>query len=283
MDIAYLNGKFLPKNEINISPDDRGFLFADGIYEVVRWYQGFFYDMESHLTRMKRSLKEIHIEWPEENTFPYIARELIRLNNLEQQPSLVYLQVTRGAAPRAHTFPSPTVNPTSYAFARYFESDISGKGKGISVMLKKEMRWSRCDIKSIALLPNTLCFQEAMEHGYEECIFIRDGFITEGSHSNIFFVIDGTIFTHPESEYILSGITRKNVLRIAKESGITVVEEPVSEKEIGRTDEAFLTSTGAEVTPVIKLGNSKIGKGVSGPVTTLLMEKFKAEIIRSQG
>ena len=279
MDIAYLNGKFLPKDELKISPDDRGFLFADGIYEVVRWYQGFFYDMENHFIRLKRSMRALRIIWPDEDSFISLARDLIKLNGLEQQPALVYFQVTRGAAPRSHNFPSPAVSPTTYGFATGFIPDTSAIEKGIGVLVKKEIRWSRCDIKSVALLPNTLSFQEAAEQGYRECIFVRDGLITEGSHSNIFFVINDTIFTHPESDHILSGITRKNVLRIARETGISVSEIAVSETMIENINEAFLTNTGAEVTPVTKLGKWIVGNGHPGQITKLLIQKFQAEIV----
>jgi D-alanine transaminase len=278
MDIAYLNGKFLPKDEIKISPDDRGFLFADGIYEVVRWYQGFFYDMENHFIRLKRSMEALRIKWTDEDSFSSVANELIKLNGLEHQHALVYFQVTRGAAPRSHNFPFPAVNPTAYGFAKSFIPDIDAIENGISVMVKKEIRWSRCDIKSIALLPNTLSYQEAFEQGNSECIFVRDGLITEGSHSNIFLITDGIIFTHPESEHILSGITRKNVLRIARESGVRVSETAVPETLIENINEAFLTNTGAEVTPITKLGKWKVGDGHPGPVTKLIIQKFKAEI-----
>ena len=118
MEMAYFNGNYIPKNEVGISPDDRGFLFAEGIYEVVRWYQGFFYDMDSHMARMRRSLREIKISWAEEDTFPVIARELVRMNNLRNSSALVYLEVTRGAANRTHAFPNPPVSPTVYAFAK---------------------------------------------------------------------------------------------------------------------------------------------------------------------
>ena len=131
-------------------------------------------------------------------------------------------------------------------------------------MLKEDIRWSRCDIKSIALLPNTISFQEASENGLKECIFVRNGIITEGSHSNIFFVIEGTLFTHPESNYVLSGVTRKNILRIAQESGIKIREEAVQENRIRFIQEAFITNTSAEVTPVTELGGNTIGDGVTG-------------------
>lgn len=283
MDIAYFNGSFLPKNEIKISPDDRGFLFADGIYEVVRWYQGDFYDMDSHHQRMKRSLREINIRWTEEDTFPSLARKLIKINGMERETALVYLQVTRGVAPRAHNFPSSSVSPTSYAFAKSFIPDNSGIENGICVMLKKEIRWSRCDIKSISLLPNTLSFQEAVEQGCQECVFVRDGLITEGTRSNIFFVINKILFTHPESNQILSGITRKNVIRMAGETGINVSEVAVSEDMIESISEAFLTGTGAEVTPVVKLGKWIVGDGHPGPVTKSIIKKLQDEIISLKG
>lgn len=278
METSYFNGKFIPKSEIHISPDDRGFLFADGIYEVVRWYEGFFFDMPSHVMRLKRSLRELRINWDAAENFPSIAEELIKLNKLENQPAMVYLQVTRGAARRTHYFPSPEVSPTAYAFAFGFVPDSKSKESGVKVMLKEDIRWNRCDIKSIALLPNTISFQEAWENGMKECIFVRNGLITEGSHSNIFFVTDRTLFTHPESNHILSGITRKNILKFAEEAGIKIREEAVLENRLRFVQEAFISNTSAEVTPVIDIGGNKIGEGVPGPVTRLISEKFDGSL-----
>ena len=283
METAYFNGKFIPKDEISISPDDRGFLFADVIYVVVRWYENFFYDMTSHVTRLKRSLRELRINWDGADLFPSIANDLIRLNKLGSQQAMVYFQVTRGAAVRTHYFPSPETTPTVYANAWGFVPDNQSLESGIKVMLKEDIRWSRCDIKSIALLPNTISFQEAFENGMKECIFVRNGLITEGSHSNIFFVIDGTLFTHPESNQVLSGITRKNVLRIAQELGIKIREEAVQENRIRFIREAFITNTSAEVTPVIDLGGNTLGDGLPGPMTRLIREKFDAEIKAIKG
>ena len=278
METAYFNGKLLPKDEIKLSPDDRGFLFADGIYEVVRWYKGFFYDMNGHMARLKRSLRELRINWTDADKFPSIADDLIKINKLENEPAMIYLQVTRGAARRSHSFPSPEVLPTTYSYAWGFKPDSQSKESGIKVMLKEDIRWTRCDIKSVALLPNTLSFQEAYENGMKECIFVRNGLITEGSHSNIFFVIDGTLFTHPESNHILSGITRKNILRIADESGIKIREEAVLENRIRLVKEAFITNTSAEVTPVTEIGGNTVGDGVPGPVTKIIRDKFEDEI-----
>jgi len=278
MDTAFLNGEYLQKNEIKISPDDRGFLFADGIYEVVRWYEGFFYDMPGHMARLKRSLREIHISWDDEDNFPAIAQKLITLNNLQKRPSLVYLQVTRGVAKRAHAFPVPPVRPTVYAFAMGFRPDSETMASGIGVIMRQDIRWSRCDIKSVSLLPNVLSFQEARELGSYECIFVRDGLITEGAHSNIFFVLKGVLYTHPESQNVLPGITRKNVIRIAREAGIQVIETAIPESRIGEVNEAFITNTSSEVAPVVFINNKKVGEGKPGLVTKLLQEKFVSEI-----
>ena len=278
MEIGYLNGSFIPKEQITISPDDRGFLFGDGIYEVVRWYEGFFFDMEGHHTRLKRSLRELRISWARADLFPSIALELIKQNKLENQPSMVYFQVTRGVSPRTHSFPPPDVKPTIYASATGFIPDIASKESGIKVMLKDDIRWSRCDIKSIALLANTMSFHEAHISGLKECIFVRNGVITEGTRSNIFFVIDGTLFTHPESNWVLSGITRKNVLRIANDAGIKIREEALPENRIRFVQESFIANTSAEITPVIDIGGNSIGEGFPGPVTKLISSKFTDEI-----
>ncbi|NMC40430.1 MAG: hypothetical protein GYA43_04555 [Bacteroidales bacterium] len=280
MRISYFNGKFIPGEEVIISPDDRGFLFADGVYEVVRWYEGFFFDMDGHLARLKRSLRELNINWDAVDSFPQISFELIRMNGLEKKPALVYFQVTRGAAPRTHTFPSPPVQPTTYGFAKTFIPESAGKENGTKVMLKKEMRWARCDIKSVALLPNTMCFEEATSAGFGECIFVKDGYLTEGSHSNIFFVMDGIIYTHPESEAILSGITRKNTIRAASECGLPLEEKAIHVNDLPRITEAFLTNTSAEITPVTAFNDIPAGSGRPGPVTMKLIEKFR-EIVNS--
>jgi len=280
METAYFNGKFLPREEIRIDPDDRGFLFADGVYEVVRWYEGFFFDMEGHMARLNRSMKGIRLEWPESDSFPATARELVNRNNLNNIPTLLYLQVTRGAAKRSHAFPSPAIQPTVYAFARGFRPDKELSSKGIKAILRSDNRWTRCDIKSVSLLPNILSFQEARESGSMECIFKKEGFITECAHSNVFFVRDNTLVTHPECEKILSGISRKNILKLAHENKIPVIEEPLPEQKLNEVTEAFVTNTSFEIAPVTSIDNKPVGNGVPGPVTMLLREKFDS-LIRS--
>lgn len=283
MEIKYFNGKLMPADDVKISPDDRGFLLADGAYEVVRWYGSFFYDLKSHLKRLKRSLGELKISWSEVDDFSSIAGDLININHLENKDAMIYLQVTRGVSRRSHSFPVPAVPPTVYAYAWGFTPEEELKKSGIKVMLKEDIRWTRCDIKSVSLLANTMSFDEAYVKGFRECVFIRNGIFTEGSHSNIFFVIDGTLYTHPESNHILSGVTRRNVIRMANGAGINVREEAVHEKSINFIQEAFITNTSSEVTPVTDLGGYIPGSGIPGPVTLRLQEKFNDEIRSLRG
>jgi D-alanine transaminase len=280
MEIVYFSGKYIPEKDVKISPDDRGFLFADGIYEVVRWYEGCFFDMDGHLNRLKRSLREIRIEWSGADEFPVIANDLIIRNSLQKLPALVYIQVTRGVAKRSHSFPSPSVPPTVYAFARGFKPDPDMITRGIKTILKKDIRWIRCDIKSVSLLPNILSFQDAVEAGTMECIFEREGVITECAHSNVFFIRENILFTHPESNNILSGISRKNIILIAKHEGIKVKEDAVSVKDLNMMDEVFITNTSFEVAPVISINNIPVGNGKPGPVTLKLRALFHNETMK---
>ena len=278
METGYFNNRFFPVDEIAISPNDRGFLFADGVYEVLRWYNGFFFDAEAHLSRLKKSLDGIRIDWKDADSFIYIAEELIRRNDLADKPATVYFQVTRGAAPRNHAFPSPSVPPTIYSFARLLRTDSELISKGISVITGKDTRWTRCNIKSVSLLPNILGFQEAREAGCQEYIFIRNGLVTEGSHANVFIVFGNEIRTHPESESILSGITRKNIIRLAMEAGISVREVAVPASELPEADEIFTSNTTSEIAPVISVDGKSVGSGKPGPVTLELRLKFDAMI-----
>jgi D-alanine transaminase len=275
MTVSYLNGQFLPHDEIRISPDERGFLFADGIYEVVRWYGGFFFDMESHITRLKKSLAAISVVYDDADMLPQIATELIHRNELGDCCACVYIQITRGAAKRKHSFPDPPVPPTVYATASRLSTDTLSWENGIGVSMVPDIRWSRCDIKSIALLPNVIAFQQALDEGFREVIFVRDGVVTEASHANAFFVRDDVVYTHPESNYILSGITRKNIIHIASENNIALMEEAVPEDMIPYMQEAFVANTSGEIVPVIRIGETIVGEGTPGPVTRRLQNLFR--------
>jgi D-alanine transaminase len=278
MTISYLNGQFLPHDEIRISPDERGFLFADGIYEVVRWYGGFFLDMESHIARLKRSLASISITYDDADMLPQIALELINMNELGDCCASVYIQITRGAAKRKHSFPNPPVTPTVYATASRLSTDTLASENGIGVSMVPDIRWSRCDIKSIALLPNVMAFQQALDSGFSEVIFTRDGVVTEASHANAFFVKDDAVYTHPESNYILSGITRKNILRIASENNIAVLEEALTADMLPYIQEAFIANTSGEIIPVVKIGDMPLGDSTPGPLTRRLQNLFREDV-----
>jgi D-alanine transaminase len=279
METVYLNGKYIPREEAVISPDDRGFLFGDSVYEVVRWYGGYFFDMEGHMNRLRRSLNETRILWNDVDSLPEIAGKLIDENNLGDGCSIVYIQITRGAAPRNHAFPDPPVTPTVYLSVRRQSIDTLLWERGIAIAPVTDPRWNRCDIKSTALLANILPYQEAHDNGFAEVCFIRDGFVTEGAHSNIFFVRGDIVFTHPESNRILSGITRKNVISIAVENGMRLVEEAQSADMIPYMNEAFITNTSGEVVPVIRIGDQTIGNGIPGDITRKLHRLFRERVM----
>jgi D-alanine transaminase len=278
MDVVYLNGQFLPKDQAMISPDDRGFLFGDSIYEVTRWYGDYFFDLAGHAARFRRSMQETRILWEDEARLEEITEELIHRNDLGSECAIVYFQATRGAAPRNHAFPDPPVKPTVYGFARRHSLNTLLCERGTGLWLTPDPRWTRCDIKTTALIANILPYQEAHDRGFSEVCFVRDGFVTEGAHSNIFFVRDEKLYTHPETCDILSGITRKNVISIAVANGITVVEEAVAADMIPYMNEAFFCSTTSEIIPAVRISDQVIGDGTPGPVTRRLQMQLRDHI-----
>jgi len=280
MDEVYLNGQFIPRDKAMISPDDRGFLLGDSIYEVIRWYGGYFFDLVGHAARLRRSLRETRIAWEDDSKFEEIAEELIQRNELGTECAIVYFQVTRGVAPRTHAFPDPPVKPTVYGFARRQSINTLVAEKGVAIWLTPDPRWNRCDIKTTALIANILPYQEAHDKGFAEVCFVRNGFVTEGAHSNIFFVRDETLYTHPENNGILSGITRKNVISVAGTNGIAVVEEAVAADMIPYMNEAFISNTTGEIVPVTRITDQQIGDGTPGPVTRRLQTLLR-ELIQS--
>ncbi len=281
METVYLNGQFIPKNEAFISPDDRGFLFGDSIYEVTKWYGGHFFDLPGHAERFRRSLRETRIEWDNADELEQISLDLINHNDLGAECAIVYFQATRGAAPRNHAFPSPPVKPTVYGFARRHSVNTLACERGIGIWLTPDPRWSRCDIKTTALIANILPYQEAHDKGFEEVCFVRNGLITEGAHSNIFFVKDEILYTHPGSNDILSGITRKNIIALAEKNGISVVEEAVAADMLPYMNEAFLCGTTNETVPILKISDQVIGDGKPGPIARR-MQMLLRELIQSQ-
>jgi D-alanine transaminase len=272
---VFFNGDYLEKDQVSVSPDDRGFVFADGVYEVMRWYGDHFLGFAAHQKRLLRSLAEVRIEWPAAYKLEVITSELIRLNQLQKQDALFYLQVTRGAAKRNHVFPLPSIIPTVYATTTAFIPNSAAVEAGIAVISLPDERWLRCDIKSIALLPNILAKQKASEAGAQEAFFIRNGIFTEGSHSNVFFVMNGVVYTHPESGAILSGITRNIAISLCRELSIPVVEEGFIASSLDMADEIFISNTSGEIIPVVSMDGQPVSGGKPGIVTKRLQETFQ--------
>jgi D-alanine transaminase len=274
--IAYFNGSFLRKEEISISPDDRGFLFSDGVYEVVRAYGGKPFKMAEHMDRLARSLRETRIDFPGIAELAVAGAKLVARNGLEAADSILYFQITRGVAPRKHTFPVPPVSATAMVLISPAPSSAEMREKGVGAILVPEFRWSRCDIKAIGLLGSVLAVQQAKEKGAEEAIFVRDGVVTEGTHTNVLAVINGHILTHPLGNFILTGVTRGTVLELCRRLGIVCKEQAFRGEDLNRASEIIITGTNKEITPVVRLDGRPVGTGAPGPVTRRLQEAYSA-------
>jgi len=280
-DVVFLNGRFVPRPEATVSIDDRGFLFGDAVYEVVRVARGSFVEAERHLRRLERSLREIAI--PPLRLEPLgLAKELLGRKGLTQRDAVVYLQVSRGAAQRQHAFPSPPVPPTVLMTAAPFQPRPDLAERGVAVITQPDLRWSRCDIKSVNLLPNVLTAERAAEAGAFEAILLRDRVVTEATRSNVFALLGGVIRTHPTGPLILPGVTREVVLELAAEAGLSVSEEAVTSAELARADEVFVTGTTSDVMPIVSIDGRRVGSGRPGPVTTqlgqLLAQRIEAGV-----
>ncbi len=271
--IVYFNGRYLSKDDVRISPDDRGFLFADGIYEVTRAYGGRLFRVDDHIRRLDRSLRILRIDPAPAAALPEIAERLLQANDLPD--ALVYVQVTRGAAPRNHAFPNPATEPTVYAAVSPAVSNAPMQQDGTRVILVPDLRWGRCDVKSVALLPNVLANQRAHDAGAYEALFVRDGALTEGTHTNVCAVFDGELRTYPSTNYILPGVTRTVVLELCAAQGIPYRLEPFYEHELRRADELMILGTSTEVTPVVQVDDWRVGDGTPGPVTRRLQHAFR--------
>jgi D-alanine transaminase len=277
---VFLGGEFVPGHAAAVSPLDRGFIFADGVYEVIRSYRGRLFERAAHFDRLRRSLREIRIGTDAANGIEEIMPDLLERNGLSGSDALIYIQVTRGAAPRRHQFPVPDTVPTVYAHAVPFEPPVEQRSGGIPVILVPDTRWSRCDIKSIALLPNILARQMAEDAGAGEAVFVRDGIVTEGSSSTFCAVFSGTVVAHPESNVVLPGITRRVVFDLCSRNGIPVSERPFRAEELPRAAEMMVLSTIREVMPVVSIDGAAVGDGTPGQLTRRIQAAFSG-IIRS--
>ncbi len=227
--IVYFNDKYIPHDEVKISPFDRSFLFSDGVYEALRTYNGKLFRLQDHLERLKYSLQELEISFKDFDQLENIFTKLAENNNIKTEYS-VYLQISRGVSfPRTHNYEN-NLTPNVFAFAKPIKDNSKEKNIGIKVILEKDLRWLRCDIKSTSLLPSVMANQNAIRNNAYEAILFRDDIITEGSHTNFFAVKNNKIYTAPLSNYILSGITRKVILELCKENKIDFFEEHIKHK-----------------------------------------------------
>ena len=272
-EIIYLNGSLIQKTDAAISPEDRGFNFADGIYEVIKYYGGKPFRYADHLDRLKRSLREVSIRFDDCDQLESVFQELLEMNGLEGQEAGVYLQISRGSQTRIHRFPE-NIEPTVYATVFPFSSKWDELKNGVKVITTEDIRWLRCDIKSISLLPNVMAAQKAHEQNAVEAIFIRNGVVTEGSHSSYMAVRNGTVYTHPDSNLILPGITKMVIREICRELNIPLVEKGIPASELAQMDEMMIVGTGSEVTPVVQIDEMQVGNGTPGPVTLIIQSNF---------
>jgi D-alanine transaminase len=273
---VYLNGHYIDAAAAAVPVDDRGFLFADGIYEVIRLYGGRPFLLDQHVRRLRAGLAALRITDP---AIPLaeVAARLIEANDVSD--GTIYLQITRGVAPRKHAFPPADVRPTVYVIAKPFAQYVDEIFRdGVAAITVPDTRWSRCDVKSISLLPNVLANQLAHEADAFEALFVRDGIVLEGSHSNLFAMLDDTLITYPSSNYILTGMTRNLVLELAAELDIPAAEAPLPWERLFDVSELFLSGTTTEIMPVTRVDGRAIGNGRRGTVTARLQRAFRERV-----
>ncbi|MBT6116870.1 MAG: D-amino-acid transaminase [Rhodospirillaceae bacterium] len=282
--IAYVNGRYLPHGEAVVHIEDRGYQFSDGIYEVIALRRGALVDEAPHLDRLERSLGELRIERPMgRRALSAVMREVARRNRVRE--GIVYIQVTRGVARRDHAFPvapRPALVVTARSQGPSKTAPATG---GVSVITVPDIRWARCDIKSVALLPNVLAKQQAREAGAFEAWFLDDrGQVTEGCSTNAWIVTDkGELITRDPGNAILNGVTRRTILRLAAERQIRLVERPFTLEEAKAAREVFITSTTAYVMPVVRIDDAPVGEGRAGPLSSALREAYFDYTIEGPG
>jgi D-alanine transaminase len=272
--IVYFNGNYIAKEKVAISPDDRGFLFADGVYEVIHAYHGRLFKAREHLSRLNIGLGELRIKGVDAMIFEDVSDRLLQENDLTNTEALIYMQITRGAAPRNHAFPAEGTSPTVYVEAKPYSPPLEVRNKGASAILVPDQRWGRCNIKTISLLPNTLAHQKAKEAGAFEAIFCADGLLLEGTHSSILFVKEEVLICPALTNRILPSVTRSIVLSLAEADSIDVEIRPCREGEVFEFQEMLMLGTGSEIVPIIALNSRRIGAGAPGRITRLLQKAF---------
>ena len=274
MSIAYLNGEYLPIEECKISVLDRGFIFGDAIYELIPVYRSKPFYLDAHLKRLYRSLDQIQINNPHsEQQWTEIIKQLIDKSGLEQL--YVYIQVTRGVAPRDHAFPANTAPTVFGMIGPWPPMNEDMLTKGLSVLTVNDMRWDRCDIKVTSLLANVMKKQEAIEHQAHEAILVRDGQVLEGSATNVFIVKNGEVTTAPKNHLILPGITRDLVVELIHELNIPLKEQAATETDLAQADEVWITSSTKECLPVTRVNNMPVGSGKPGELWKKVFDAYQ--------
>jgi D-alanine transaminase len=278
--IVYLNGEYVARERALISVDDRGFLFGDGIYEGVRAIEGSIFAWEAHAARMAHGLAALRIDFGAERVaeLERVCERLLRDNGLTEGEAVLYLEVTRGAAPRTHHFPPPGTPPTVYVNATKFVPRRELGHNGGKAITFEDLRWARCDWKTVNLLGAVLARQAAVEAGAYEAILVDDGLVTEGAASSVFVVMDGMLRTHPLTHRILPSVTRDVVMACVRSLGIPVQEQAVTVAELPRAQEIFVCGTTTDVMPVITLDDRPVAAGVPGPITVAIREAFEARL-----
>jgi len=273
--ISYLNGEFLPHENCMVHIEDRGFQFADGVYEVTLFKNGKLIDGDAHLERLFRSLREIKIEHNfSKSELAKMQLELFAQNKMEE--GICYLQITRGATNRVPTCPKGLQSTISATVALGKKLTPEEFEKGVSVITHEDIRWKRCDIKTVGLLASTLMNQKAKDYGADDMIFVRDGVVTEATFANAFIVNkDEILITKAPDNLILCGITRNRLIEFAKEKGLKVEERDFAVEELTAANEVFLTSSSLILRPVTKIDGKIIGEGKAGKVVRILSEAYK--------
>ena len=277
---VYLNGQFLPAEQAKISVLDRGFIFGDGVYEVWRVVDGKLFEHARHDRRLKRGLKSVELSVPDQeiDALAGVADRLLRENDLRQGEGTFYVEITRGAAPRTHAYPPAGTKPTILAMVSRFEVPHALREAGAKAITQPDVRWLHCDVKTVQLLPNVMAKQKAQVAGALEAIFVRDGIVTEGTHTTVFGVKGGELLTHPLTPLILPSITRELILEIAREQSVRMREEPFTDKELFALDELFVSGTTTDVTPIVEVDGRRIGSGKPGPVSKSLYAGLQSRL-----
>ncbi|NWF48951.1 MAG: aminotransferase class IV [Ignavibacteriaceae bacterium] len=280
--IIYLNGNFCEAADGKVSPFDRGFQYGDGIYDVIKSYSGKLFRFDEHLRRLNNSLQQCRIDFNQSSLLKGIAQELINKNDLINCDASVYIQITRGEyVGRIHSFPPIKTDPTILMISYPIQDRTRELTEGVKIIFEKDIRWLRCDIKTTSILPAVLGNQKAKEASAYEAVWVRDGLLTEGTHTNFFAVKSNSIITAPEGNFILSGITRNAVIELSRNMGLKIREEYLNISEIFNFDEFFLTGTVTEITPVRQIEDKLINNGKPGLLTQKLQKAF-LDLVRKE-